>query len=330
MSPEGLLSPGGAAVEHRDQPAGADGGPEEITYQKITPRADSYSVAYGFRNFNRDALSVHAELARRDVEAAMAEFGYSREEFSRLDAWYERVQEEAIAEAGKRFFSGKVSAPTREALGVKLAEARARNEAVRAGLDRKLEDLSREYRRRRVKIYSDAGFRMKGERLVEADVAALARRNARRMAPVSLAFADVARSREYGTEELVGAVTAMAQTALRYEIPATQADGKMLGGVLPPPKSFVLGRGDCDTKSALIGSILLNWPNVRLLGLEIPGHYLLAYHRAPGRGEAYIEHEGRPYVMIEAAGPGWIPPGKVGAATEAYLDSGRLFSIRVF
>ena len=126
----------------------------------------------------------------------------------------------------------------------------------------------------------------------------------------------------------MGAVSAMVQTALRYEIPADRAGTKVTGGVLPPPKTLVLGQGDCDTKTALLASVLKNWPNLKMVGLEIPGHYLMAVHRIPRKGEVFIEYEGLPFVMIESAGPAWLAPGTVGDATRTYLESGNEFRIQ--
>ncbi|HVE13871.1 MAG TPA: hypothetical protein VNI01_10790, partial [Elusimicrobiota bacterium] len=100
------------------------------------------------------------------------------------------------------------------------------------------------------------------------------------------------------------------------------------GGVLPPLKALVMGQGDCDTKSAVIASVLKNWPNLRMVGLEIPDHYLMAVHRIPRRGEAYVEFQGLPYVMIEAAGPAWLAPGSVGEYTENFIQSGKDFQIQ--
>jgi len=148
------------------------------------------------------------------------------------------------------------------------------------------------------------------------------------MRPVAQAFSGISDRRGYDAEDLVGSVTAMVQTSMRYEIPATEEGSRVIAGVLPPPKSLVMGQGDCDTKTAVISSILLNWPNIRMVGLAIPGHYLMAIHRIPRSGEVFIEYEGIPYVMIESAGPAWLPPGQVGDDTMAYLQSGRNFRIQ--
>jgi hypothetical protein len=89
-----------------------------------------------------------------------------------------------------------------------------------------------------------------------------------------------------------------------------------------------MGQGDCDTKTAVIASILMNWPNLKMVGLAIPGHYLMAVHRIPRNGDVFIEYEGIPYVMIESAGPAWLPPGEVGETTADYLGAGKNFRIQ--
>lgn len=298
--------------------------------QKINKSGDVYNVVYGFRNFNNDNLSIDVKIPEKDVKQASDEFGFNQSDFIDLDEWYEEAQESAIAATKKKFITGSVSASSQAELDRKMAQIKAQNARLKKDLDDQLNNLADEYRRRRVELYTKGGFRYKDKKTVEVDIPSLVRRNAKRMSPAALAFSRLAKDNGYGMEELIGAVTSMAQTALRYEIPSSQEGDKTISGVLPPPKSFTMGQGDCDTKSALIGSILLNWPNIKLVGLGIPEHYLLAVHRIPGRGDVYIEYEGVPYVMIEAAGPGWLAPGKVGETTDRYLASGKSFAIQPF
>ncbi len=324
-----LPAGGGELIESYGQASGVVSR-DEATYQRIRRAGPDFTVEYGFRNFNQDPLEISIRLPQRDVQAAVAEFGFREVDFAAIDDWYKKAQDGAIFRTKDLFTTGKVTAADQKALAIKMADIKRHNESIRAALDVTMADLAKDYRERRVKLYASAGFRYKDSHTVEVDMPALIRRNSRRMAPVSLAFSRIVEEKEYGMEELVGAVTAMAQTAIRYEDPGLTAGEKTIGGVLPPPKSFTVGQGDCDTKTGVIGSVLMNWPNLRLVGLAIPGHYLMAVHRIPAKGEYFVEHEGLPYVMIESAGPAWLSPGTVGDLTENYLRSGRLFAIQPF
>jgi len=298
------------------------------TYQKIDRTDSGYSVEYGFRNFNGDPLVVKAELPAEGVAQAIQEFGYKKEDFEKLDRWYEVQQKEAIASSKREFFSGKVQAKSQAELDRKMAQIKTKNAQIQKDLDATLASLKTEYQRRRVETYEKAGFRFQSENVVEADIPALAKRNVPRVRPVAEAFAAAAGERRYGAEDLVGAVTAMVQTSIEYSIPDMETGTKVVGGAWPPPKTLVMGKGDCDTKTALIASILKGWPNLKLVGLEIPEHYLMAVHRVPRRGETFIERDGLPYVMIESAGPAWLPPGRVGEFTMKYIQSGKQFRIQ--
>lgn len=260
------------------------------SFQRIRRAPAGYFVQYGFRNFNQDELVLTAKIPAQSVEESVREFGYRPEQLKPINAWYQE---------------------TRDKTG----------EQMPAGVDK-------EYQRRRRGFYQSVGFRVTGPREVAADVPAMIRRNAGRLVPAVEAFSRIAQERDYGAEELSGAVASMAQTAMRYSEVGTYQGTKVIGGMLTPPYAFVQGQGDCDTKSALIASILANWSNVHLVGLDIPGHYLLAMRRAPARGDAYVEYEGFPYVMIESSGPAWLVPGKVGEYTQQYLASGKLFGIQ--
>jgi hypothetical protein len=302
--------------------------PEPEVLRNISGTGNAYSLEYGFRNFNGDLLRIRASLDKASVAESASEFGYRKEDIAALDQWYLREQKAAAEDARKEFFSGKVVAKDKYELERKLAEIKARNGEVQKNLDEIQAALTAEYRRRRLETYQKAGFRLQGPGVVEADIPALCRRNAPRVRPVAQAFAKTAESLGYGSEDLVGAVTAMAQTALSYEVPPNESDRRVIAGVLPPPQALVAGWGDCDTKSALIASILKGWPSIRLVGLEIPEHYLLAVHRIPRKGEAFLEYEGLPFVMIESAGPAWLPPGQVGDFTSQFIQSGKQFRIQ--
>lgn len=299
-----------------------------VPYCRVHRVHGGYSLDYGFKNFNGKAASVETQLDSETVAQAIAEHGFKESDFKSLDAWYKKAQEDAIAEAEGKYVKGEVKAKSREELEAKLKWISDINKKAQADLERTLASLSSEYRRKRLDLYENGGFRMKDGKTIEADIPGLAKRNWKRVRPLAKAFSELAEEEGYETEELVGAVVAMTQTSLRYEVPDTKEGSRVIGGAMPPPQTLVLGQGDCDTKTAVISAVLLNWPNIKLIGLAIPGHYLMAYHRAPRRGEVFVEHEGLPYVMIESAGPAWLPPGTVGDQTQAYLDSGRDFRIQ--
>ena len=84
---------------------------------------------------------------------------------------------------------------------------------------------------------------------------------------------------------------------------------------------FIEGRGDCDAKSGLLASILLNWEKIRIIGVGLPGHYLLGILQHPARGDAFIEYEGMNYVLVEPAGPAWLPPGTISDYSLKWLEA---------
>lgn len=310
------------------RPRAAAAPERRTTYQKIERVPGGYAVEFGFKNFDGAGLRVADRLSEEDVAASVKEFGFRRQDFENLDWWYEQAQKAAIADAEKRLFRGKVQGKTQAEVDEKLRRLKAANEEIQKGLERELARLASEYRERRVEVYRKAGFKFKDKNTVEADIPGLAGRNWKRLRGLARSFNEAVDEHGYGMEELVGAGAAWVQTSLRYEVPQTQEGSRVVAGVLPPLKAVVLGQGDCDTKSALLASLLLNWPNLKIVGLGIPEHYLMAVHRIPRRGEVFIEYEGLPYVMIESAGPAWLAPGTVGDQTLAYLKAGNNFRIQ--
>lgn len=211
---------------------------------------------------------------------------------------------------------------------VRAADLKASDEEY-GYTQKELEEIHRRYGKLGARVYEQRlrdylagrGFRMLGGDVVQADIPWLVRKNAPRLNPAARSLDLVASSRGYGPEEIVGAATAMVQTAVRFQVPSTVEEGRHTGGVHPPVRALVDGWGDCDTKSALLASLLQNWDGMKAVGLALPRHYLMGIARIPRKADAYIEHEGAPYVLIEPAGPAWLPPGALARETLDQLDA---------
>ena len=176
------------------------------------------------------------------------------------------------------------------------------------------------YDRKLKEFLASRGFRLLDEDVVQADIPAMVKRNASRLNPVARSLDLLASSKHYGPEEIIAAATALVQTSIRYKVPPAVEKGVHIGGIHPPPKALVDGWGDCDTKTAVLGTLLQNWDGMNAVGLALPHHYLMGIARIPRKEDVYIEHEGAQYVLIEPAGPAWLPPGTVAKETLDMLD----------
>ena len=50
----------------------------------------------------------------------------------------------------------------------------------------------------------------------------------------------------------------------------------------------------------------------------------------PDQGDVFIEYQGLKYVLVEPAGPAWLPPGRVGDETTAKLNAPDGYKIDAF
>jgi hypothetical protein len=174
------------------------------------------------------------------------------------------------------------------------------------------------------------GFRVISKDTVMVDVPLMVRRNLKRVNGLALALQRIGEARSYDSEDLIGAATALVQTAMAYRLPPNIENGRHIGGIHPPPKALVDGWGDCDTKSALLATVLASWRGIRGVGVALPKHYLIGIARIPRQGDLFVEHGGIQYVLIEPAGPAWLPPGTVGDDTVAMLNAASGIPIQPF
>lgn len=274
------------------------------TFQRIKPAGDKIVAEYGFQNFNRDLLSVNYAVPRRALAEYVANFGYKKSDVAAIEEWHNNARQGAYNFAVK---SGKGQAAVDAAMANLKAER-----------DRKIKEYM-----------SSRGFKVRNN-VVTPDIPLIVRRNAPLVKPLAHAFDTISQQRRYGSEELIGAATSLVQTAMEYRIPPMKEGERHTNGLLPPVQALASGWGDCDSKTALLGSILANFPHMRMVGLAVPGHYLMGVLRIPGKGELFVEHQGLQYVLIEPAGPAWFPPGQVSRDTVALLSASEGYAIEPF
>ena len=279
------------------------GGPR--TSQRIQKTASMRSAQYGFQNFNKDRLDVSYQIAEKDFQSYNESFGYTKEGINEVKAWRETARQNAY----------------------KLALKQGKGQAQ---LDAAVADVDREYDQRLKAYLASRGFRLMKDKVVAVDMPGVVKKNAPLIKPLSLAFEKIASERRYRSPDIIGAALSFVQTAMYYKQPDPIFKEKHTGGVLPPITAVIVGWGDCDTKTGLLGSLLSNWAQMRMVGVSVPGHYLMGALLIPEKGDLFLEYEGLQYVLIEPAGPAWLPPGQVGEETNILLSSREGYRIEPF
>jgi hypothetical protein len=277
------------------------GGTNAGQYQKIEERNGRIVADYGCRNFNNDPLQVNYTMEARELAAYLNNYGYTQAELDALNLWQKSTLDEAYRSAVQQHLS-------------------------QAELNRKGAAIKAEYRSRYRSFLTSRGFSILPGNTLVADLPGIARRNIKELRPIAAALAQQGQ----GSSETIGAALSLVQTAFRYEAVPMVINGRQTGGVYPPLELIAKGGGDCDTKSALLAGILLNWNKIKLIGIGVPDHYLMGILRNPAKGDAFVEYQGLRYVLMEPAGPAWLPPGMVGPLTTALLDSGAALAIEPF
>jgi hypothetical protein len=182
-----------------------------------------------------------------------------------------------------------------------------------------------EFDRRAAAFYQSRGIatemQSSGRLKLTVDVPKVVERNKPRLKALAQALGRIASERNYGPDQTLGAAVAFVQTALKYQLPPNTEAGRNIIGFYPPPRTLELGLGDCDSKSALLAAMLAHFSGVRMVGVHIPKHYLVGVARVPRHGDAYIEYKGEPFVLMEAAGPAWRPPGMISDQTRDALGT---------
>lgn len=297
---DGQALSGQAADEEDDEPENAapsasGGGPR--TYQRIKKTGERRVAAYGFTNFNRDRIEFSYSIPETVFQPYNQSFGYDKADIAALRTKRDQAKQAAFSDAQKK------------------GRTQAQYNAVVAAIDKQYDADLKTY-------LAGHGFRIDSGNVVSVDMPALVRKNAGFVKPIALEFDKFATARRYRSGEIVGAVLSFVQTALLYRQPDPVYKGKHTGGLLLPLTAVVLGWGDCDTKSGLMAAILSNWGQMRMVGVGVPGHYLMGVLAIPEKGDVFVQHGGLQYVLVEPAGPAWFPVGQVADTTMTLLRNG--------
>lgn len=272
--------------------------------QRIYREGKALKAQYHFINFNRDRLTVNFGMDDGEFARYAAGYGYTDAEMNALRAWRESARQEAWNSGWQK--GGKPAA------------------------EKAIADVGLEYDTRLRTLLRSRGMALMPGNVVQCDMPLIVKRNVALMKPLALAFQQIGTSRRYSEEDLLGAVLSLVQTAVRYKIPPPVVNGLHTGGLLPPGKVLLSGWGDCDTKTGVLASILGNWNGVRMVGIAVPGHYLMAIRRLPAKGDVFVRYEGLEYVLVEPAGPAWLEPGTIGQATTALLSGAEGYKVDPF
>ncbi|OGR81878.1 MAG: hypothetical protein A2X32_06595 [Elusimicrobia bacterium GWC2_64_44] len=277
---------------------------EKGTSQKIYREGAAMKAQYGFVNFNKDRVTVSFGMTDADFKAYTRGYGYSDTDLAKLRIWRDATRTDVWNETYRT--------------------------AGKAAAERAIAEIDLDYDTKLRGLLRSRGLAMRAGNVVENDIPVIVKKNIKLLNPLANAFQKIATERKYSEENLVGAVVSMVQTAIRYKIPPNLEGELHTCGLLPPARSLLSGWGDCDTKSALLGSILGSWSGIKMVGVAVPGHYLMAIRRLPGKGDMFVRHGGLEYVLVEAAGPAWLEPGMVGEGTKALLAGKQGYRLEPF
>ncbi len=92
-----------------------------------------------------------------------------------------------------------------------------------------------------------------------------------------------------------------------------------------PPTLFETNKGDCDSKAVALAALLRSLlPAARTIMVLLPRHAVLGIDLPARGGDRTLRHEGRQYLLMEAAGPAPYRVGTLFPASAAEIAAGRV------
>lgn len=275
--------------------------------------ADGWDLSFGFSDHNRRPHRVSCRVQRVDLERELGWFGFSEEV-----VWGElnRQMEEAMnAEIRRRNVQKYFQIETSDH-GVYKWEWRVdhtvpepeHSRAIEASrrVGRWIEEIFPERRRELKKqLVTPHGFRVDMDGDLVIDYARLVDSGGETLASCRQALVEVGAGSSWRRH--LSIFLAFFQD-LEYQLPPLREEGRFTLGLWVPTEVLVRGKGDCDSKSVALASMLRRLGR-RVLFILLPGHALIGVEMRPAPGEHFVRLGNRHFVLSDPAGPGRIPPG---------------------
>jgi hypothetical protein len=270
--------------------------PDPRLFRKRAEKDGVVSVEYGFVSLRNDPVRIGLSVAADGYGQYRQRFGYRKSETEALF----KQQQDSLAVAYSEAL--KTHPPPEE-------------------LQKVYDGIKSKYQQDRNYLFSSRGLRFLEDSVLAADIPNIVSANVGSLSPVAVSLAGKMNRLGYDSIDIIATTLSMVQTAVAYSELPLEVDGRITAGFSPPLEVIMEGRGDCDAKSGLLAAILLNWDKARLVGVGVPGHYLLGVLQHPARGDSFVEFEGKNYVLMEPAGPALLPPGIVSDYTQKWLTA---------
>lgn len=259
-------------------------------------------VTLCFNNFNNDKLKLHFSIYESEYDRAITKYGYRD------------IELKSLCDT----FTSSFGSDKRDAVSMQ-----------NNGIDSL--NIPQPCMPKAIEFFAQRGIKLDPKTYkIYPDMPNLARREKESIRTLAADLRKEATAHKYSNRDIAGAALAMAQTAIRYAAtPMKKKNGQQnYLGVYLPIHAIVEGHGDCDTKSLLVATLLSYWPSIKIIGIKVPGHYFLAASLTPEQGDETVTYNGQKYVVMEPAGPGWVPPGKAAPSSISAMKQG--YEIDVF
>jgi len=292
-------------VNERHNEQRTDSRIESGTAQRIYKDGSLLNAFYKFTTFRKDVFTIDYSMEEPEYQRLVLKYGYRTSELNSLQNKHKEERQKIWNE----------NIPNGE------AAAKRAIQVADGDYDAKIRAL----------LHSRGLSLIASTKTIEPNVPVIVKKNKTLVKSIARDLNAAAEEKGYGSDEIIGAALSLVQTAILYKIPPlVESNGVHIAGIFPPFRTLLTGWGDCDTKTALVASILSNWNNIKMVGVSVPGHYLMAVRRMPAKGDAFIRYKNIEYVLLEPAGPAWLPPGSIAESTKRILSRNDNYKIEPF
>lgn len=279
--------------------------------QHVRKLGYTHQYEFAWRDYKNQIQQIKFNFNRDDVQQALAEFRpFSDDEANNYI--YNVLKSQSVK-------------PRRDGIRIDVANTGNGISLTAMGhvrhesdLERGLDDMRSLMQQSREEYVHQSLFRFVDDNVIMPDHKRITQMYVNRMRPLALA---IAREAGYDKRRVLNYALGFMQTIPYDEL--LRRDTSNGAGFATPIEIFERNRGDCDSKSvALLSMMRALYPNMRMMMVYIPQHTFVAFEVPYDTQDVALRIGNRNFVLAEPVGPRILPLGQVDDKSLAALQSG--------
>jgi len=262
--------------------------------------SQSYYRKFEWENFDRSGYWISCNISKKDLINSYNELGLTKDQ-KKFEIEFEPVEYTYSSQAEKK----------------------RKQREIQKMFDRK----ERKARKKWLKMLKKNGFIIRNNKLM-LDHKGIFQNNLHRVNKYCGGFVKIAKEQGLNFYEFEKLLLSFVQEIKYVKVPLYR--GKYYTqGLYTPIEILVKKRGDCDSKSILLATLLCSITETKMILIDLKRHMIVGIEGNPRSGQTYLQLGNKNFILCETSTGVWLP-GNIDNSIKRQLKRGQYKVIKLY